>query len=283
MSIIYRDESIIAEFKSYDIFGSEGVGIYRLKFRLNYSTQSWPEKRFEFKNAKAEVYVKGASQEYKFLGQAEPEKPLFIVAASNVDNGDIFFTINLNSQQLSLIEDIRRGDDLFFKILILGEALGNSGSWSARDELLIKVNQREWIDALKQMNYGEFLLFEIPLPKDAVHEEIKAAIDLLKQAQNHYLLGNYEDVVSTCRKAIESFNHGRNETEKLSEAVNIYSTNKRNMSKKQRALFIREALRHFTHLAHHVSDTGEAVSFTRNEAGLALGMTAALLSFSLEN
>ena len=251
---------------------------------MNYITYAWPDKEYEFKNAKAEIYVHSRlKNNLYFLGNAEPEKPLLIkTSPKNIDSFTIFNLV-LNSYQLSILEDIRNGNDLYFKLKVYGETNGDQGKGTASDEIPFYVNQSQWLDLLKSINYGEFLLFEIPVPSITKSENLRAVVDLLNQARNHFLYGLYDETVATCRKALDSLTIILDDEDKQTEAKKQFKNDKEHMSLEQRVLFIREALRHFTHLAHHVSEVGESFSFTRQEASFTLGSTAVIISFALQS
>ena len=283
MVITYHYGIIIADFKQFNVSGEPGVGCYRIKFRMNYTTRVWPGKQYEFWNAKAEVYVnRPLKNDFLFLGYAEPEEPIWIKTLSKSINSFTVFNLILNSYQVNLLEGIRNGKDLQFKLKIYGEIDGDEGSGTTRDEIIFYVNQSQWLDILKQIKYGEYLLFEVPLPVEKEYENLKSVVDLLNQAKNHFLYGNYDDTVASCRKALESLAHQLNEKRKQAEAKRQFKEKEQTLSKQQRILLIREVLRHLTHLAHHVSDTGEVVPFSRNEANFVMGSTAAIISLSLQ-
>jgi hypothetical protein len=225
MAITFQAGKIIAEFTSSGVSGDSAIGFYRLRFSLRYDTPPWPDRQFQFRNAKAEVYVVGSDINQKFLGLADPERPLIITAKPHASRSFILFNLHLSGKQLVAIEDVRRGGDLRFNLIIFGEAHADADSQAVQDELSIPVNQKAWIDVLKQMNYTDFILFEIPMPDKGAPADLKASVDLLSKAKEHYIFGNYVDTVATCRLALESLTKGLNEDDEQSEAVSLYREN----------------------------------------------------------
>jgi hypothetical protein len=280
MSITYQGSKIIVEFYYERIRGKRGLGFYRLVFDFRYDITAWQDKEYHFKNPRAEVTV-GISEKYRqLLGIAEPERPLLVKTRKFTQRSTTSVYIDLDKQRINAIEEIRKGGGLLFVFRIFGEVYENGNPWTAEDELRVPVNQTEWINVLKQMAYSDFLLFEVPLPIEGAPQELRDAVRFLEKANDHLMAGHYDVTIATCRNALDSLTKGLNEKKNMTEATQVYrDKQKRNtMSKDQRAIFIREAMRHYTHLAHHSADAGVANHYNRDDAAMTLSITAALLS-----
>ncbi len=287
MSITSPGSHVIADFQPHRVYGEAGLGCYRLKFGLAYSIHAWPDKALEFRNVQTEIYVRGETgSDFHFLGESKPEKPLLIrTSRHSITNLKIAFSMTLYEHQLEKIESMRNGEGLHFKLNLAGESFGDGRSEITQNELRLFVNQKEWLEVLKQIDYGEFLLFEIPVPSAEQSEELRTAVALMTQARSHFLLGNYGDAVATCRNVLESLAKALKEEKKQSQAKKQFKENEqsaRAMTQEQRALLIRESVKHFSQLAHHPSSDGAAFIFNRKEALLMLGCTATLISFALQ-
>lgn len=282
--ITFRNSSIICNFTKNNLSGDIGVGIYKLRFCANSAVQNQEDKSYEFRNIYSEIYLREkAKDKFKLVGYAKPEKPLIIKTSKFSHQSSVLFDLLLNKDQINSIEEERGGGDLFFKLNITGETYCNGESDTAYTELLFPVNQKEWINVLKQLNFTEYLLVEIPIPSERETKQIKNSIDFLIQARKNFIEGNYEETVAICRKALESLSKGLGETENQKKARDLFKTNQQEMSLEQRYLMIREATIHFSHLAHHVSNTGERFSINRRDANFILGLTSMIISFSLKS
>jgi hypothetical protein len=218
------------------------------------------------------------------LGYAEPKDALTMKTSPQSNAGQVTFNLIVTSRQLSLLEEIRNGENLRFKLRVFGEVNGEQGNGASSDEITIHIYQSQWLDVLRQARYCNYLLFEIPLPSTSDSEKFNPTVDLMNHAKRQFLYGNYDDTIATCRKALESLIQALGEKSAQTGAKKRFKDDEKAMSKGERMFFLREALRHYTHLAHHVSDQdNDQFTFSRREARFVLGTTAAHLSFALEN
>ncbi|MBA5606783.1 hypothetical protein H3H36_15610 [Duganella sp. FT3S] len=143
--------------------------------------------------------------------------------------------------------------------------------------------ESDWRNVVVTLGYADILVlgFEIPTGKEGA-----AAADAarcLRQAQDDLLRGKYDAVVSQCRLAVEGISIGSAEASAASVSVAKYTNGKERklMTKSERALFIGEAIRHFTHLAHHPNPDGTQETFNRAEAQAILACTVAFVDGAL--
>ena len=135
------------------------------------------------------------------------------------------------------------------------------------------------------MKYQKFLLFEIPIPPENASNELKQAVRYLTQAKEYLLKGYYDKTVGECRLVLESVTKELKEEPDFQTAINSYCHARKEMTKDQRFLFLREAARHVCHPPHHVSDELDEVSPTRYDRAdeiCVLGITGAVLARSLQ-
>lgn len=222
----------------------------------------------QFSGIRAKVYL-----ENKLLGFAVPEAAITIKPTSSQLSGTLLFEMLLTSQVIETIEKIRGGGNLVFNLNVIGEYQDSQNRLSDSDSIKYYVNQKSWIDALKQMGYGNTLLFELPIDLEP-NEAVSTAILALEDARAHLYYGQYDQVVAQCRLALDSVKPKQSD---LNAALHGLKNNKDKMTKYQRVINIYHAVRHLTHLAHHLNNDNECVSFTRNEAIMVLGATSALI------
>ncbi len=290
MSLSYSDNSPIANLSVKSITGRPGIGFYRLLFEVSITQHRISKKETwtSFREISGQVRVGSPRAAHNDLGKTYPEVPLVMVAKQSspeLISPDIYshlFYIDLDPFQIECIEDLRNGGDLKFTLHLSGIADGYWGPQSRTvQEVHFRANQSDWIKVLGEMKYQEFLLFEIPIPPENASSELKQAIQYLKQAKDHLLKGHYDEVVGKCRLVLESVTKGLKEESDVQTAINTYSNGRKEMTKNQRILFLREVARHVCHLPHHVSDDSSNVSYDRTDATCVLGVTAAVLARSL--
>ncbi|PKN67823.1 MAG: hypothetical protein CVU57_01010 [Deltaproteobacteria bacterium HGW-Deltaproteobacteria-15] len=281
MSIDYSGR-IIAELSLAGFSAIPGYGLYRLIFHFSCQVNESNNGKYIVRGLIAQVSAGRSHDKTKLLGKAIPERPIVIQTFPHSHRNSISFYLDLTPAQIEALEEVRKGEDLFFCFDMKGEGYKDDQHWEAWDQLTIPVNRKTWTDVLRQIGYADFLLFEIPVPHSNSPAELKNAIASLEKARDHFLAGSYDDTVANCRKSLESIEKGLNEETAQKEAVRHYQRNRDEMSKEERQLFLREALKRYTHLAHHTSETGANFRFDRAEANMVMGVTAALVSHAMQ-
>lgn len=289
MSAIQLNNRAIADIDLKNIYGKKGLGVYRLQFDMTfdpYSGDSDEDKKLVVSNFNTEVYIhqRGQKEAQKlYLGRAIPDKvPLVFEIKTTNYKTHASFILDLSKYQLDLIEELRKGEEITIFINLSCEIKGPDIHTTDKRELRYYVDKSEWLKALKAMQYGDFLLFEIPIP-DSKSEIPEKILNHLKSARDHFIKGHYEVTLAKCRYVHDLLTDHLKDLGSIKEADKLYSDNqtKREMSKEDRMLLIRNSVRHFTHLAHHLEDDedGEEIVFTRKQAETILGLTAAMVSF----
>ncbi|MAS87829.1 MAG: hypothetical protein CMH30_07645 [Micavibrio sp.] len=274
---------IIAESNREQIWLKSLLAGYELNF--NFSLQGLPERNGKKRWATistARVHAKTAKSREYDLGLAHLETPLSVETHPDRSiHAQITFHLPLVGAQLSKLEEIRDGHDIEFKIMIKG--IGGDGEYTnpVHDEWRVKISRSDWVDRLKQADYMDILLLEVPmLPKDVSDEWIDIK-EHLEEAQKHFVNREYRACVSTCRDVIQETGQMRYGKKSWSNVLlDKLDKNARNeMNKEDRAGAIWGALRHYTHQAHHSKSEGGEKLYTRSEAKLALILTAAFVNY----
>ncbi len=290
MGLTYSDNSPIADLSIKSIIGRPGVGIYRLMFEVSITQHGIPSKKtwISFREICGQLRVGPPGGAHNDLGRIVPEVPLAIFSRETSPNTPPYshlFYIDLNPLQIERIEGLRNGGDIEFHLQPSGIADGVFGPHTCHDWLHFKANQSVWIKVLKEMNYQEFLLFEIPIPPENASGELKQAVKYMSRAKDHLLKGHYDEAVGECRLVLDSLTQkGLEDGPELQTAISLYCRSKTEMNTDQRFLFLREAARHVCHPPHHVSDELDEVSptrYDRADAICVLGVTSAVLARSL--
>ncbi|AKS22877.1 MAG: hypothetical protein C75L2_00020024 [Leptospirillum sp. Group II 'C75'] len=290
MSLTYGDNSPIADLSVKSITGRPGIGFYRLLFEVSITQHRIiPNKKTwnSFREIEGQVRVSSTGTAHNDLGRILPESSLVMVAqesspelTSPYTYSHLFY-IDLNPLQIDRIEDLRNGGGLEFVLQLSGIADGAFGPQSRIVQGVdFRANQNTWIKVLKEMKYQEFLLFEIPIPPENASDELKQAVQHLNRAKDHLLKGLYNEAVGECRLVLESVTKGLKEESDFKTAINAYCNGRKEMTKNQRFLFLREAARHVCHPPHHSGESRE-VSYDRADATCVLVVTSAVVARSL--
>ena len=265
MGITAGGGTVVVDFKAGSVHGLPMLGAYLLRFFVNYSMPPW-NKTYRFSNMRARISLANGLQ---ILGFAYPEVPMVLTSHSHHQDATVSFDIALTANQLEALERIRLGKELTFVLDIQGEVTYNSERDSRNDRIQVLVNQKTWIDALKEMNFSSSILVELPLNSQEV--AASAAWKAVQKAKEHLYYGNYDEVVSVCRVALEGIQASK---EEVADSIKSFASDRRAMTKKQRSIYALASLEHYTHPAHHIEGME---SYNRNDAIFVLGATIAFV------
>lgn len=198
----------------------------RLNVNLKYTkfNQSEPD-WLDIVDIKSRVFVRNEKQDWYEIGTGELERE------NSVHLGDsviVHLLVRVSPYLLHRIEELRAGQDLWFKIQPMrgmchthrstgGDAFGTIHFNNRKEQC--KYPMSEWITHLNTTEFNKIELVEIPkivLPKSPLTDHIMKFLDESNQAMNE---GRYGDVLQECRKALDALDNGIEEwaTGKLSE------------------------------------------------------------------
>lgn len=284
MTIVYNSR-IVADIEMRSVSGQLGIGFHRLFFRVDINTFAWQDEVAVFREICGQVRLRTQEAKELLLGTAYPEKSLLVRTRSTAIRSQADFYIDLGAAQIEIIENLRKGGDLWFALTISGvvDVDGHHDPHEVTNRLHVDlhVNQKTWIDVLKQMEYGQFMLFEIPVPSSEASEELGEALTYLEKAREHFWRGHYDEAVANCRKALEELTNGLGDKIELDKSKNSYFENRElreGMPIESRFLFLREVTRHITHPAAHAGQSTNGAAFDRKDATFVLSTTAIILS-----
>ena len=92
-----------------------------------------------------------------------------------------------------------------------------------------------------------------------------------------FLAARYDRTVGACRLAIDSVDAALGNAGQVEQAFQAFQTGRTQMNKRQRALLVSGAVRHYTHLGHHLNAAAQLEVFSRQDAQFILAATAAVL------
>lgn len=285
MGLNYHNR-IIADTQILNLTGNPGLGVYQIRFSIEFFRAAWPGKEghgVSLTDLRARISVGQKAGSTSYLGIAYPERPMVLTPMQHSDKTCFLFDLDVSPQQMFELEKLRGGGDLYFEVQLMGQAFGPNGNCPAHDTITKLVTLSDWRNVLVPLGYADILVlgFEIPTGKEGA--SASDAARCLRQAQDDLLRGRYDAVVSQCRLAVEGISIGSDEASAASASAAKYANGKERklMTKSERALFIGEAIRHFTHLAHHPNSDGTQETFNRAEAQAILACTVAFVDGAL--
>lgn len=272
---INLNSRIIADTRLAGISGMPIAGGYLLKLTVEFAVMNWDlADRPVVIFAPARVYMKG--NEGLQLGLAVPETVQPFTVSNYASTRAASFDLFLSQTAMDVVEKRRDGQGVPLGIKLHGEIRLTGDVHPIYDDIHGDVNLVQWLGALEQAGYGRSVLFEVPIPSQP--EAAGAAVELLEAARQHFARGHYPDAVAKCRMVIEGLTSALGQDDLLRAAV---ATQKKDRTREQRELAMRQVAMDFASLAHHPTGVPQDELFDRNAAQMMLSMTAALVSSGL--
>jgi hypothetical protein len=275
---------IIADARVISLHGVQGLGVFRLRFSIEFTptTGSEEHKGVVLSAMTAQVHAGATGDSAKYLGTAKPEAPIWLRTGAYSHSHAVLFDLDLSQEQLAALERARGGGSLAFRLQLMAEGSRAAERMPVNKSLQYTSGLEEWSRVLNELGSERLLVFAIPLPRSPEASRYTAAGEALRRAHQDYVRGRYEDVVARTRKIIEEIWAAEDVTPKAAAAaVEKYGTNRRAMSKRERALFVQEAIRHYSHPPHHATGGSEQDWYSSTDAALALALASACLADNL--
>ena len=229
----------------------------------------------------ARVTVKASEGEAQAMGFARSERPFEVVSRPHVSTSAHDLHLYLQPGQLAALEALRETGDLSFELLASGTGTDEHGEQHVQGHWHSRVSRSDWIQQLRIAGARNVMLLEVPIPLEGVTDGWKGLADGLRRAEEQYRIGDYPSCISSCRTAIEelgAYKYGNRKW--ANEALQRLGSDRREMSKGERAAALCAALRHYTHQAHHGPSEGGVSAYTRADAQFAISVTAAAASLA---
>jgi len=199
-------------------------------------------------------------------------------------DGRLNFILELDRTRLETLEEIRNGQELELDFWIRGVAHIDGTPDPIYYHEKVKINQKQWTDALNKAGFLKYFTFETSFPSDddSDFQEVQAYFG---KAQQLYLQGHYGETLVNCRCAMEALEKGTGITSVITEARQQFCASKNareDMTLEERIHLLYGATKSIAHLGAHSDGNSEITErVMRKEAKLVLAMTGALLSHAL--
>jgi len=156
----------------------------------------------ELKSGEISVFVGGEDGDLSML----TEETKFLNSSLSTSNSQTErFRVDVTERDIERIEDLRGGGDLILKIK------GKFHTYDKRNDRFntqsVTIDDRiprsDWADVLTEFGYGDVQVIELYFPDTPAREHFEKAWEHVEDADEQFARGNWNDTLTSCRKAIE--------------------------------------------------------------------------------
>jgi hypothetical protein len=288
------------------IQGEAALGGFLLRFPVDITPIPWEIDQPEpmtlsimLEELRGKLYLKD-----RYVGELSPNVPwigpILPLSVPVIQPTTRNFTIRLEPAALEMVEHLRAGEDLDFRLHLMStgklypvlareptrrDILGpngitfmpSHGYWfppvNMESDVHFRIPQSEWVKLLSSIGYGSSMLYEIPW--DNIGDLANGTKQAWENARKAFSRDEYTAAVGYCRQCFDTA------PKLLGAEAPVWGkagdkTKRQDMTLPERTHLILMSVRHLTHLAHHDASPDR---FSREQARHILGMTA--LCFSL--
>ncbi len=281
MSLNYHN-LVIADTRITGLHGRSALGGYRLAATLEMipKTGSPQHEGIVITDFVASVSCARHGGALKYLGRAYPEMQQWVRNQPYPQTNSVLFAVDLTPALLAAVERERAGGELEFEFEIHAAGMKCGEPAPVIDTIKYCSNLSEWSRVLNDFGYADLFVFGVPIPRSELGQQLRTASDRLARAHRDLVQGRYDDVVGRARNVIESVWACGDSAKQASAATKKYLTGARaKMTKRERALFVQEAVRHYAHPPHHETDANSHSEswYSAEDAAFILALAAAVL------
>jgi len=190
----------------------------------------------------------------------------------------VIYSLVLDGRRLDAVEDLRQGKDLNLNCWFYANRFSNDGRANPHPMAMqehVKVDARTWTETLSKLGYSDFIHIEIPIPRTADGDLLRAAAGLLEEGLAKQQQGEHADAVGRCRMVLDAIKQAGFGGRPPEQILSYLQQDAGSLTVDERTALMRATFRTFcSPAAHGRSDREE---FTRDDATFALATTAALL------
>jgi hypothetical protein len=259
----------VADMRIPNLNGTPGIGFHRLQFSLEIQLRATRGRIVQLGDLTAFAYAATSqAASTKPLARAVAETSWWTHTTEDARREFLSLYIDLTSEQLEALEQMRGGGPLWFqfdlRVLVRSEAQGTQRGF---EKLGFEATLSDWARVLGQLGYLELLVVAIEMPV-GVPQEFRNAVEQLRAAHQDLIAGRYDATVGRCRIAMDAMEAVVGYESAIADVRQAFASksDRADMTKRSRADLVRLAVRHYTHLAHHVDGAGAPESFSRQDA-----------------
>lgn len=267
------------------VSGTPMAGGAQLHIDVAFRLVEWPWKEngpISLVPQPSEVTARFARGELN-LGFALPNATSLVSPPSHSSTASVHFTLALSTQALVALETARDGGSiaLFMTLVAHPVRLAQHQGYAPGIEVVPTVEQRafevpkeQWLAVLKSVGHCDSILTEVRLEAGGP-ESTSVGRQRVVNAVNARNDGRYRNTVQECRIALDALRTAGFGGRAPDEVAQFLQKNARNLSQAERFSALQVAMQLFLSPAHHDGVPDE--EFSREDADLAIAMTAALL------
>jgi hypothetical protein len=267
----------VAEFKLTGLSGVQGLGFYRLQFSVEVDLAASNQNPARVHEPRAFVFAGPSPSGLTLLGTAVAEISWYAETHPERSHTAFLYLLDLPGERLAALERLRAGGSLHFRLELKTVVESARGWQRGLEQPVLEVSVSTWAQLLKQLGHSEILLVTLELPVTEVPEPLRSSVAKLREAHADLVAARYDGTVGACRLAVDAIDVALGNAGQVEQAFNRYQSGRTQMSKRQRALLVSGAVRHYTHLGHHLNSAGQLEVFSRQDAQFVLAATAAAL------
>lgn len=263
------------------VHGRVGLGMAQLCFSLGFDFYESRMGVFAVDNLQIEVVVgtPRIGTNSLFVGIGVPESPF--VEKTLPHNDARLVRVALSEGQILHLEKLRAGQEVEFELRVKAIGHGPHGPQVLFETVKVPLNQSLWARVLTELQGPEYLTLGVSLPRCEPAHPLRAAVEKVRSANELLVNGRYDAAIADCRVALDKVVQATNATNAITSALKVPTAQRENLTKIDRELLLLNALRNYTHLAHHLGPNGQPEYYSRDDAALAVSTTAALVGNSI--
>lgn len=278
-------QRIVAEPTGAAVTGAPLAGGAQIHVDVAFRLVEWPWKAngpLSLVPQPSEVTARCPRSELR-LGFAFPNPANVVSPPSHSSSTSVRFTLSLTTTALAVLEAARDGGSLELSMLLVAHpfAIAQYPDYepgidvrATTIEYKFQVPKEQWLAVLKSVGYCDTLVTELHLPSSGPSTTAQGRQRLLQavQARND---GGYAEAMRRCRIALDELKAAGFAGKAPKDVAQFLQDKAVTMSQAERFAALRLALQLFLSPTHHANAPEE--HYTREDAELAIAMTAALL------
>ena len=186
------------------------------------------------------------------------------------------FAIELNQQKLNRLEDIRKGEDFYYRLRASLTVLNRTNNQTEKIPLDVadpegRMAHSDWVSMMRDFGVFDLRLIEVRFPTGLTNQVYEGAYEHFETARNHYDDGIWKSAIASSRDVIETFLSG--DTGPIQQALGE--------EKWKRVSDMLKKSKHFMAVGAHTDEVIPYEELTRHDAEFSiLSAQAALKYFS---
>jgi len=110
---------------------------------------------------------------------------------------------DLDFRRLELLERMRDGNAPVLWLRLFPTLIRSAGPLQGRIQpMQLDIPRERWLEFLSASKFGDSVVVEVPVPR-GLAQDVREAVEHLREAQRHLTEGGYDQVALSCRKVMD--------------------------------------------------------------------------------